>query len=141
MKFDLWDFYMCVGWKKGKRHSILALIHTSILEGQKACYSGQTLGVQWFCHLINLFFSSKMCKRVSILCWHIYIHTTVHSSSDIELHKVMRLKHTAAHALFKDQKASEIMSASCHWLKTSSTNPPPTHMFHEHHLSSRFLLT
>lgn len=47
------------GGKCKERHSILAPKYTSILEGQKACYSGQTLDVQWCCHLINLFFVSK----------------------------------------------------------------------------------
>lgn len=41
------------------RHSILVLVYTAILEGQTACYSGQTLDVQWCCLLINLFSLSK----------------------------------------------------------------------------------
>lgn len=42
------------GEKCKERHFILALVYTSI-EGQKTCYSGQTLDVQWCCLLINLF--------------------------------------------------------------------------------------
>lgn len=51
--------WMEEGEKCKERHSILALVYTFILEGQKACYSGQTLHVQWCCLLINLLFSSK----------------------------------------------------------------------------------
>lgn len=77
-------------------------IYTSILEGQKACYGGQTLDIQWCWLLINLLFSlkEKPVKRVHI-CSHI---STVHiSSSDVELHKVISLETTAAHPLFNDQ--------------------------------------
>lgn len=51
--------WMEEGEKCKERHSILALMYTSTLEGQKTCYSGQTLDVQWCCLLINLCLSSK----------------------------------------------------------------------------------
>lgn len=63
---DYYFFVVCVcvcwmedGEKCKVKHSILALVYASILEGQKACYSGQTLAVHWCCILINLLFSSK----------------------------------------------------------------------------------
>lgn len=46
--------WMEKGEKCKERHSIMALVYTSI-EGQKTCYSRQTLDVQWCCLLINLF--------------------------------------------------------------------------------------
>lgn len=46
------------GEKCKERHSILAVMYT-IPEGQTACYSVQTLDVQWCCPVINLFLSSK----------------------------------------------------------------------------------
>ena len=89
--------------ERGERHSISpSYIYSSILEGQKACYGGQTLDIQWCCLLINPLFSlkAKPVKRVHI-CSHI---STVHiASSDVELHKVISLETTAAHPLFNDQ--------------------------------------
>lgn len=94
------------GGKCKERHSILAPKYTSILEGQKACYSGQTLDVQWCCHLINLFFVSKG-KPVKGSTYSI-VASAVQISSVIEFHKVISVQLTAAHALFNNQKLQKL---------------------------------